>query len=203
MPELAALAPKGDRRMSANPHANGGALLTPLDLPSYSDYAVPVEHAGAERAESTRRLGMMLRDIYTRNPTTFRLFCPDETNSNRLGAVFEVSDRCLVGPILDIDDHVSPEGRVMEVLSEHNCQGWLEGYLLTGRHGIFASYEAFTMITASMLIQHMKWLQHTRALDWRRADLVAQRAAHVHLLAQRPQRLQPPGPGPDRHGPAA
>jgi xylulose-5-phosphate/fructose-6-phosphate phosphoketolase len=153
--------------MSANPHANGGAVLTPLDLPSYADYSIPVDQPAGDRQESTRRLGLMLRDIYVRNPTTFRLFCPDETSSNRLGAVFEVSDRCLVEPIIAIDDHVSHEGRVMEVLSEHNCEGWLEGYLLTGRHGMFASYEAFAMITASMLIQHMKWLQHTRALAWR------------------------------------
>jgi xylulose-5-phosphate/fructose-6-phosphate phosphoketolase len=165
--ELVALAPKGDRRMSANPHANGGGVVRPLDLPAFADYAVPVEQPAADHQESTRRLGLMMRDIYVRNPTSFRLFCPDETSSNRLGAVFDVSDRCLVERIIDIDDHVAHEGRVMEVLSEHNCQGWLEGYLLTGRHGVFASYEAFAMITASMLVQHMKWLQHTRDLTWR------------------------------------
>src|SRR5580704_953163 len=139
---LAALAPSGKRRMGASPHANGGGLMVPLAMPDFTSYAVPVVAPGKEQHESTRQLGLMLRDIITQNaaPKNFRLFCPDETNSNRLGAVFEVESRCLVEQTFDFDDHVSPEGRVMEVLSEHNCQGWLEGYLLTGRHGLFATY---------------------------------------------------------------
>ncbi|HYW89773.1 MAG TPA: phosphoketolase family protein, partial [Chloroflexota bacterium] len=134
VPEVAALSPKGDRRMSANPHANGGKLLVDLDLPNFRDYALEVPEPASELHESTRQLGRMLRDVYTRTATTanFRLFCPDETNSNRLGNVFEVQNRCFVGRTLSIDDHLSPDGRVMEVLSEHLCEGWLEGYLLTG-----------------------------------------------------------------------
>ena len=167
---LRALAPVGDRRMGANPHANGGVLLQALDLPDWTDYAIPVEAHGRELHESTRRLGLMLRDVFVRNreQANFRLTCPDETNSNRLGAVFDVENRCLVGPLLATDDHVAPDGRVMEILSEHNCQGWLEGYLLTGRHGLFATYEAFAMVSASMTVQHSKWLEASRALHWRR-----------------------------------
>ncbi len=147
---LAALAPKGDRRMGANPHANGGRLRLSLDLPPFVEYAVPVAQPGSEPRESTRQLGKMLRDVFKRNATNqnFRLFCPDETNSNRLGDVFEIETRCSMDPVLPTDDHLSPNGRVMEVLSEHNCQGWLEGYTLTGRHGLFASYEAFAMVSA-------------------------------------------------------
>jgi xylulose-5-phosphate/fructose-6-phosphate phosphoketolase len=169
VPTLAELAPKGDRRMGANPHANGGRLLEPLDLPDFTEYAIPVARPGAELHESTRRLGEFLRDVFTRNHDrgNFRLVCPDETNSNRLGAVFEVENRVLVEPIIDIDDHVAHDGRVMEILSEHNCQGWLEGYLLTGRHGLFASYEAFAMVSASMTVQHAKWLEAARDLAWR------------------------------------
>ena len=166
-PELAALAPTGTRRMGTNPHANGGRLGIALELPSFADYAIDVPAPGTIRAESTRQLGAMLRDIYVKNPTTFRLVCPDETNSNRLGAVFEVENRCFQGPTIPIDDHVSSEGRVMEVLSEHNCQGWLEGYVLTGRHGLFATYEAFALIVASMATQHAKWLEMSAALPWR------------------------------------
>jgi xylulose-5-phosphate/fructose-6-phosphate phosphoketolase len=164
-PELAALAPAGDLRMGALPHANGGRVLAPLELPDPAAYALPVARPAAVRAESTRRLGALLRDVYARN-RNFRLFCPDETNSNRLGAVFEVEDRMLRDARPD-EDHVSPHGRVMEVLSEHSCQGWLEGYLLTGRHGLFATYETFAMVSASMAIQHAKWLQHGRELAWR------------------------------------
>jgi xylulose-5-phosphate/fructose-6-phosphate phosphoketolase len=169
--DLAALAPSGDRRMSANPHANGGRLLLDLNMPDFRDYAIEVARPGADRAESTRQLGKMLRDIYARNAEArnFRLFCPDETNSNRLGNVFEVENRCFVGRTLDIDDHLSPDGRVMEVLSEHLCEGWLEGYLLTGRHGLFATYEAFAMVSASMTVQHTKWLQEAINLPWRAA----------------------------------
>jgi xylulose-5-phosphate/fructose-6-phosphate phosphoketolase len=167
--DLAALAPSGDRRMSANRHANGGQLLVDLDLPDFRDYALAVERPASEWHESTRQLGLMLRDIYARNTGSknFRLFCPDETNSNRLGNVFEVENRCFVGRTLDIDDHVAPDGRVMEVLSEHLCEGWLEGFLLTGRHGLFATYEAFAMVSASMTVQHAKWLQEAVRLPWR------------------------------------
>jgi xylulose-5-phosphate/fructose-6-phosphate phosphoketolase len=167
-PELAELAPRPERRMGASPHANGGRVLVPLDVPDYADYAIEVREPAGERAESTRRLGDLLRDLISRNATeaNFRLFCPDETNSNRLSAVFEVEDRELQEARPD-DDHVRPGGRVMEVLSEHNCQGWLEGYLLSGRHGLFATYEAFAMVSASMAIQHAKWLQAARELEWR------------------------------------
>ena len=166
VPELAELAPKGDRRMGKNPNANA-PCRAPLDLPPFARYAVDVPRHGAEQHESTRQLGMMLRDMYTRNPTTFRLFCPDETNSNRLGAVFETQTRCFEEASIPIDDHISADGRVMEVLSEHNCQGWLEGYLLTGRHGLFATYEAFALIVASMATQHVKWLETIAHLPWR------------------------------------
>jgi xylulose-5-phosphate/fructose-6-phosphate phosphoketolase len=169
IPELAALAPEGDRRMSANPHANGGKVLVDLEIPNFRDYAVDVERPAVVRRESPRELGKLLRDVYARNArqANFRLFCPDETNSNRLGNVFEVQNRCFVGPTLDIDDHVSPDGRVMEVLSEHLCEGWLEGYTLTGRHGLFATYEAFAMVSASMTVQHTKWLQEAINVPWR------------------------------------
>jgi xylulose-5-phosphate/fructose-6-phosphate phosphoketolase len=167
--ELAALAPRGDRRMGANPHANGGRVLNDLDLPDFRYYAVEVPAPATVRQESTRCLGELLRDTFTLNAdaANFRLFCPDEANSNRLGAVFEVEDRCFVGRTLPIDDHVTPDGRVMEVLSEHLCEGWLEGYILTGRHGLFASYEAFAMIPASMIVQHTKWLEEAINLPWR------------------------------------
>jgi xylulose-5-phosphate/fructose-6-phosphate phosphoketolase len=168
IPELASLAPDGERRMGATAHANGGRRLVPLEIPDTSSYAVEVERPATRRAESTSRLGELLRDIYSANaaPANFRLFCPDETNSNRLGAVFEVEDRCLMDARPE-DEDVSPRGRVMEVLSEHNCEGWLEGYLLTGRHGLFATYEAFAMVSASMAIQHTKWLEEGRRLEWR------------------------------------
>jgi xylulose-5-phosphate/fructose-6-phosphate phosphoketolase len=167
--ELTALAPTGTKRMGASPYANGGRLLVPLDVPPLEAYALDVTTPGATHHETTRPLGELLRDTYRRTAATanFRLFCPDETNSNRLGAVFEATDRCLIVPTTADDDHVSPDGRVMEVLSEHLCQGWLEGYLLTGRHGMFATYEAFAMVSASMAIQHAKWLQHARDLSWR------------------------------------
>ncbi len=165
--QLRALAPAGDRRMGANPHANGGRLCAPLERPDLASHAVAVEKPGAQKRESTRQLGLWLRDLYRRNPRNFRLFCPDETNSNRLGAVFDDQDRCLVERIEPGDDHVAAAGRVMEVLSEHNCEGWLEGYLLTGRHGLFATYEAFALIVASMATQHSKWLEACNDLPWR------------------------------------
>jgi xylulose-5-phosphate/fructose-6-phosphate phosphoketolase len=169
LPELAELAPQGDRRMGANPRANGGKLLVDLDMPDFRDYHLEVKKHGAELRESPRQLGQMLRDVFTRNKqqANFRLFCPDEANSNRLGNVFEVENRCFVGPIISIDDHVSPDGRVMEVLSEHSCEGWLEAYNLTGRHGIFVTYESFAMVSASMTVQHTKWLQEGITLPWR------------------------------------
>ena len=168
-PGLAALAPRGARRMGASPHANGGRVLKDLDLPDFRGYALPVEKPATVRHESTRKLGGLLRDTFTRNAeqANFRLFCPDEVNSNRLGAVFEVENRCFVGPTIPGDDHVSGDGRVFEVLSEHLCEGWLEGYLLTGRHGLFATYEAFGMIAASMMVQHAKWLEEADKLPWR------------------------------------
>ncbi len=168
VPELAALPPRDYRRMSANPHANGGLLLRDLDLPDFRDYAVPVASPGASEAEGTRALGTWLRDVIARNPASFRLFGPDETASNRLQDVFEVTDRAFDGQIIDGDDHLAPDGRVMEVLSEHLCQGWLEGYLLTGRHGMFNCYEAFIHIIDSMFNQHAKWLKTTREIPWRR-----------------------------------
>jgi len=166
--ELAALAPEGDLRMGMNPHANGGRLLRSLDLPDFRDYAVPVERPGGVEAESTRVLGVFLRDVMSRNPSNFRLMGPDETSSNRLDAVFEVTDRVSTAEILESDEHVAPDGRVMEVLSEHMCEGWLEGYLLTGRHGLFSCYEAFIHIVDSMFNQHAKWLKVTRGIPWRK-----------------------------------
>jgi xylulose-5-phosphate/fructose-6-phosphate phosphoketolase len=168
VPELAELPPRGERRMSANPYANGGALLRDLVLPDFRDYAVPVERPGAGSSEPTRALGELLRDVVERNPTTFRLFGPDETASNRLSAVFEVTDRTWVAERLATDESLAPDGRVMEVLSEHLCQGWLEGYLLTGRHGLFNCYEAFIHIVDSMFNQHAKWLKVSRTIPWRR-----------------------------------
>ena len=169
VPSLAELRPRRERRMGRSPHANGGNLLVPLVLPDFERYAVPVARPGHDKRESTKQLGLMLRDVFTanRDAGNFRLFCPDETNSNRLGAVYEVENRCLVEAIAPTDDHVAADGRVMEVLSEHNCQGWLEGYLLTGRHGLFATYEAFALIVASMAAQHAKWLEASAALPWR------------------------------------
>ena len=168
-PELAELAPKGDRRMGANPHANGGRLTRDLLMPDFRDYAVAVAAPGAADAEATRVLGRFLRDVMARNADArnFRVFGPDETSSNRLDALFEVTYRVFTGRILATDDHVAPDGRVMEVLSEHLCQGWLEGYLLTGRHGIFSCYEAFIHIVDSMFNQHAKWLKTTREIPWR------------------------------------
>jgi xylulose-5-phosphate/fructose-6-phosphate phosphoketolase len=167
-PELASLVPDGDRRMGATPYANGGRLFTALELPDFRAYALGVPGPGQVVAEAPRKLGELFRDVIRMNPTNFRLFCPDETNSNRLNAVFEATDRCSVAETVPIDDHVSPNGRVMEVLSEHCCEGWLEGYLLTGRHGVWSSYEAFAQIVDSMITQHGKWLEQCRELPWRK-----------------------------------
>jgi xylulose-5-phosphate/fructose-6-phosphate phosphoketolase len=168
-PELAALAPRGDRRMGANPHANGGVLLRDLDLPAFREYAVDVSYPASMTSEPTRVLGGFLRDLVRLNEqaANFRLFGPDETASNRLSAVFEATDRVWEAEILDTDDHLARDGRVMEVLSEHLCEGWLEGYLLTGRHGLFNCYEAFIHIIDSMFNQHAKWLKVTRGIPWR------------------------------------
>ena len=165
--DIAELAPKGDRRMGANPHANGGRTQRSLELPDFRDYAVDVPAPGAATAEATQVLGGFL-DVIKANPTSFRLMGPDETTSNRLNAVFEVTDRAWEAERLPGDDHLAPGGRVMEVLSEHLCQGWLEGYTLTGRHGLFNCYEAFIHIVDSMFNQHAKWLESTNRIGWRR-----------------------------------
>src|SRR6185437_12915565 len=168
LPELAALAPAGERRMGANPHANGGLLKRDLRLPDYRTFAVDVPAPAAAHAEATRVAGAFLRDIIRLNQDNFRLMGPDETSSNRLDAVFEATDRVWMERIEPYDEHLARRGRVMEVLSEHLCQGWLEGYLLTGRHGLFACYEAFVHIVDSMFNQHAKWLKvTTKEIPWR------------------------------------
>jgi xylulose-5-phosphate/fructose-6-phosphate phosphoketolase len=168
VPELRALAPEGDRRMSANPHANGGELMRALVLPDFRAYAVDVSKPGTSSSEATRVLGSFLRDVIARNSDNFRIFGPDETASNRLSDVFAATERQWQAELLPTDEHLAPEGRVVEVLSEHLCQGWLEGYLLTGRHGVFNCYEAFIHIVDSMFNQHAKWLKVTREIPWRR-----------------------------------
>jgi xylulose-5-phosphate/fructose-6-phosphate phosphoketolase len=167
VPEISELAPHGTRRMSANPHANGGLLRRPLDLPSFRTAAVSVDEPGGSIHEPTRELGRWLVDVVRRNPDTFRIFGPDETASNRLDAVYAVTDKVFAGEILPTDEHLAHSGRVVEMLSEHTCQGWLEGYLLTGRHGLFSCYEAFIHLVDSMLNQHAKWLKTTREIQWR------------------------------------
>jgi xylulose-5-phosphate/fructose-6-phosphate phosphoketolase len=168
VPELAELAPKGERRMGANPHANGGLLLQDLKLPDFTAYAVDVPKPGAVIAEATREQGKLIRDVIKMNPNSFRVFSPDEASSNRWNAMFEVTNRCSTAEVFPYDENVSPDGRVMEMLSEHQCEGWLEGYLLTGRHGFFSCYEAFIHIVDSMFNQHAKWLKVTRHIPWRR-----------------------------------
>jgi xylulose-5-phosphate/fructose-6-phosphate phosphoketolase len=170
IPELADLAPAGSRRMGANPHANGGLLLKDLAMPDFRDYQVEVVKPGTVNAEATRELGKFLRDVMRLNAeaSNFRVFGPDETSSNRLDAIFEATDKILMEPLLPTDEHLSVNGRVLEVLSEHMCQGWLEGYLLTGRHGFFSCYEAFIHIVDSMFNQHAKWLKVTNGIPWRR-----------------------------------
>jgi xylulose-5-phosphate/fructose-6-phosphate phosphoketolase len=167
--ELAGLAPEGDHRMSANPHTNGGVLHQDLKLPDFRDYAVDVAKPATGSSEATKVLGTFLRDVMRLNPSTFRVMGPDETASNRLTPLFEATDRTWLADVWPrVDDHLAPDGRVMEVLSEHLCQGWLEGYLLTGRHGLFNCYEAFIHIVDSMFNQHAKWLKTTRGIPWRR-----------------------------------
>ncbi len=167
--ELRDVPPRGARRMSANPHANGGVLLKDLRLPDFRDYAVSVPTPGGADAESTRVMGSLVRDVMKENLSVrnFRVVGPDETASNRLGALFEVTERAWMADRIPDDDHLAPEGRVMEILSEHTCQGWLEGYLLTGRHGLFSCYEAFIHIVDSMFNQHAKWLKVTKDIPWR------------------------------------
>jgi xylulose-5-phosphate/fructose-6-phosphate phosphoketolase len=195
--ELTELAPQGERRMGANEHSNGGLLLRDMRLPDFREYAVKVPGPGSVEAEDTRALGRLLRDVIKLNqdPRIFRLFGPDETASNRLGAVFEVTERQWVAEAIEGDDHLAPEGSVMEVLSEHLCQGWLEGYLLTGRHGLFASYEAFIHIIDSMFNQHAKWLKMTGDIPWRRpiASLNYLLSSHVWRQDQNGFTHQDPG----------
>ena len=181
VPDLAALAPIGGRRMGANVHANGGQLLRDLRLPDFRDYALPVPTPGCVEGEATRIQGELIRDVMKMNERTFRIFGPDETASNRWGAVFQAEKRCLTAEVLDSDENVSHDGRVMEILSEHMCQGWLEGYLLTGRHGFFNCYEAFIHIIDSMFNQHAKWLKVSRCIPWRRpiASLNYMLSSHV------------------------
>jgi xylulose-5-phosphate/fructose-6-phosphate phosphoketolase len=168
--ELLGLVPAGPLRLGASPHANGGVLLRDLVLPDFRDYAVPVTAPGARMSEPTRVVGGMLRDVMRRNAgqANFRVFGPDETESNRLGALLEVTGKTWEEEVLPVDEHLARDGRVMEILSEHTCQGWLEGYLLTGRHGLFSCYEAFIHIVDSMFNQHAKWLKVSRRLPWRR-----------------------------------
>ncbi|QYC41261.1 Xylulose-5-phosphate/fructose-6-phosphate phosphoketolase [Nonomuraea coxensis DSM 45129] len=181
VPEVVELVPAGPLRMSANPHANGGELLQPLRLPDFRRHAVEVKSPAAQQSEPTRVLGGLLRDVIAANPTTFRLMGPDETASNRLQAVFEVTDRAWDAELLPTDEDLGAGGRVMEVLSEHLCQGWLEGYLLTGRHGLFNCYEAFIHIVDAMFNQHAKWLETAHKIPWRRpvASLTYLLSSHV------------------------
>ncbi|HEX2894387.1 MAG TPA: phosphoketolase family protein, partial [Marmoricola sp.] len=168
VPEIADLHPAGDRRMSATPYANGGLLLRDLHLPDFHEYAVEVDQPGTGAVESTRVLGTWLRDVMAHNMETFRMFSPDENNSNRMQDVLEVTNRTWDAETISGDDHLAPDGRVMEILSEHTCEGWLEGYLLTGRHGFFSCYEAFIHVIDSMFNQHAKWLKVTDDIPWRR-----------------------------------
>jgi xylulose-5-phosphate/fructose-6-phosphate phosphoketolase len=180
-PEVLGLVPAGEARLGSSPHANGGLLLHDLDLPPFRDYAVAVPVPGARQSEPTRVLGGFLRDVMARNAGNFRLFGPDETESNRLGAVLEVTGKTWEERTLPVDEHLAADGRVMEILSEHCCEGWLEGYLLTGRHGLFSCYEAFIHIIDSMFNQHAKWLKVARGLPWRRpvASLTYLLTSHV------------------------
>ena len=166
--ELAALAPVGNRRMGGNPHVNGGRSLITLGLPDFTDYALEIPGPGQVLAEAPRKLGDFFRDIFKMNLTNFRMFCPDETNSIRLNSIFEATKRCSMAELVSIDDELGPDGRVLEALSEHLCEGWLEGYLLTGRHGMWSSYEAFAQVVDSMVTQHAKWLEQCHEYAWRK-----------------------------------
>lgn len=197
VPRLAALAPKGNKRMSASLYANGGDLLIDLKLPRFEDYALPIASPGTVIAESTRNLGKFLRDLFKLNESqhNFRLFCPDETSSNRLEAVFEATDRCFMERIENTDDKISAEGRVMEVLSEHLCEGWLEGYLLTGRHGLFPCYEAFVTIVDSMVSQHAKWIKTSNEISWRKPIASLNYLLTSHVWRQDNNGYSHQGPG--------
>ena len=195
--ELAELAPKGERRMGANPHANGGMLLRELRMPDFRDYAIKVPKPGSVEAEATRVQGEFIRDVLQLNAEArnFRIFSPDETTSNRWNAVFDVTNRCSTADILPGDDHVAPDGRVMEMLSEHQCEGWLEGYLLTGRHGFFSCYEAFIHIVDSMFNQHAKWLKVSRNIPWRRSIASLNYLLSSHVWRQDHNGLSHQDPG--------
>jgi xylulose-5-phosphate/fructose-6-phosphate phosphoketolase len=193
--EFAQIAPTGHRRMSANPHANGGELLKPLSLPHLQHYAVDVPRPGATSAEATRVLGGFLRDVIRRNPSNFRLFGPDETASNRLDAVYEVTGKVWLAETQAVDTDLSPEGRVMEVLSEHLCEGWLEGYLLTGRHGFFSCYEAFIHVVDSMVNQHAKWLKTMHHIEWRPPIASLNYLLTSHVWQQDHNGFSPQDPG--------
>ena len=195
--EFAALAPTGHRRMGMNPHANGGDLLVPLETPNFHDYAVRVTTPGGVEAESTRVLGGFLRDVMKLNlpHRNFRLFGPDETASNRLDAVYEASGKTWMARVEDVDINLSIDGRVMEVLSEHLCEGWLEGYLLTGRHGFFSCYEAFVHVIDSMFNQHAKWLKTTRTIPWRKPIASLNYLLTSHVWRQDHNGFSHPDPG--------
>nr|ANC58211.1 xylulose-5-phosphate/fructose-6-phosphate phosphoketolase [Candidatus Methylacidiphilum infernorum] len=193
--DLQALAPKGTLRMGSNPYANGGGLLVDLALPDFTEYRVPVKQPGSSFSEPTHVLGKYIRDVMRRNPNNFRLFCPDETDSNRLSAVFEVTNRCFVSKTYPEDDYLSPDGRVMEILSEHCCQGWLEGYLLSGGHGLLVSYEAFAMILDSMASQHAKWLKLYREIPWRKPIASLNYLLSSHVWRQEYDGYTHQGPG--------
>lgn len=197
IPELAALSPTGTKRMSAQPYANGGQLLKDLVLPDFKKYSVNISAPGIEEAESTRNFGKYLRDVFTLNKAAnnFRLFCPDETTSNRLEAVFEVTNRCTMEKIVPGDEKLSRDGRVMEVLSEHLCEGWLEGYLLTGRHGLFPCYEAFVVIVDSMVTQYAKWIKTSRELPWRKPVASLNYLLTSHVWRQDNNGYSHQGPG--------
>jgi len=197
VPLLAALAPKGNKRMSASPYANGGNLLIDLELPKFEAYALPIASPGTVVAESTRNLGKFLRDIFRLNEENhnFRLFCPDETSSNRLEAVFEFTTRCFMEKKTIADEKLSSEGRVMEVLSEHLCEGWLEGYLLTGRHGLFPCYEAFVTIVDSMVSQHAKWIKTSCEIPWRKPIASLNYLLTSHVWRQDNNGYSHQGPG--------
>ena len=194
-PEIAALAPEGDHRMSANPHANGGILMRELELPPITNYAIKVDKPGKQDAEATAVMAKFLRDVLRASETkrNFRLFGPDETVSNRLSHVFEVTDRAWDAETLSYDEHLAPSGRVMEILSEHMCQGWLEGYLLTGRHGVFNCYEAFIHIIDLMFNQHAKWLKVCNEIPWRRPIPSLNYLLTSHVWRQDHNGFQPPG----------